>query len=50
MNLKPFFKICAVIVLLSAMFSEQTTTTYFRAIINLLAISIFIQEDREDKK
>lgn len=47
MSLKPFFKIFAVVVLLSTMLSAPTDTTYLRGIINLVAISIFMQEDNK---
>ena len=45
MSLKPFFKIFAVVVLLSTMLSAPTDTTYLRGIMTLVAISIFMQED-----
>nr|DAY30128.1 MAG TPA: hypothetical protein [Caudoviricetes sp.] len=47
MSLKPLFKIFAAVVLFSTMFSEPTDTTYLRGIMNLVAISIFMQEEKE---
>ena len=47
MNLKPLFKIFAAVVLFSTMFSEPTEINYLRGIMNLVAISIFMQEEKE---
>lgn len=47
MSLKPLFKIFAAVVLFSTMFSEPTDTTYLHGIMNLVAISIFMQEDNK---
>lgn len=47
MNLKPLFKIFAAVALFSTMFSEPTDITYLRGIMNLVAISIFMQEDNK---
>jgi len=47
MNLKPLFKIFAAVVLFSTILSEPTDTTYLRGIINLVAISIFMQEENK---
>ena len=47
MSLKPFFKIFAVVVLLSTTLSAPTDTTYLRGIMTLVAISIFMQEDNK---
>lgn len=47
MNLKPLFKIFAAVVLFSTMFSEPTEINYLHGIMNLVAISIFMQEEKE---
>ena len=47
MSLKPIFKILAAVILLLTILSEPTDTTYLRGIINLVAISIFMQEDNK---
>ena len=47
MNLKPLFKVFAAVVLFSTILSEPTDTTYLRGIMNLVAISIFMQEEKE---
>ena len=47
MSLKPIFKILAAVILLLTILYEPTDTTYLRGIINLVAISIFMQEDNK---
>ena len=47
MSLKPFFKIFAAVILILTVFSEPTEITYLKGIMNLVAISIFMQEEKE---
>ena len=47
MSLKPLFKIFAAVVVFSTMFSEPTEINYLHGIMNLVAISIFMQEDNK---
>lgn len=50
MNLKPIFKIFALVIFIITALSEQTEINYLHGIMNLVTISIFMQEGREDKK
>lgn len=50
MSLKPIFKIFALVILIITALSEQTEINYLHGIMNLVAISIFMQEDKEDNK
>ena len=50
MSLKPFFKILAVVILLLTAASEPTEMTYLKGIMNLMAISIFMQEEKNETR
>lgn len=47
MSLKPFFKVFAAVILVITTLSEPTEINYLRNIMSLLAISIFMQEEKE---